>query len=656
MLNFSVTFTEQGLHRLSARIATENAEANDRYNCYVYLSVHDKVLVLEQREGDSEMLCAILEEKYGADKINKLNLFSDYESLPKTVDELRAYDQVIMNNIAEADLPDGFDALLHDYVYLYGGGLFTTGGSNGDGTAHAYDSEDLYNTEYHEMLPVQVVEYTPPVGVVIVIDISGSMDEKKRQDAIDGAIICLAALHDRDYIGVMTLEEHYGTAIQITSCAQENRADIIRAINGIGYGSATNFAPAIDHAVQALRAEKRVDKRHIIIVTDGLPADAQPATDRAARCPVITLSVVGIGSQSQSEKMLALAAAWRGQLYYVPDNSQSSGGAEIGDALRNDISAPTIKEYTPKDFYPTIADPFSPIVNGLERGGVEGESEFVIPVQLGGYYGVRARGGAKVAVTGEYNVPLYAQWQYGAGKVGSFMCDVYGEWSGEFLDNDNGKRLITNIVANLMPSQEIRPTSITLALREENYHNRLSVFYDELNEGERIEGEIFFQPASGEDTLTISLNALSENGDSEFYLTEDLNAANSFSRASFICKKSGTYTIIVRKLDAEGNVLETVRVHKAFSYSEEFDRFSDTDGAALLAALAERGRGQQLSAEHPEQVLEGFDTELSRVFDPTLTFMIIAMVLFLMDIAVRKFKFKWIHELVRERRIEREGK
>ena len=36
--------------------------------------------------------------------------------------------------------------------------------------------------------------------------------------------------------------------------------------------------------------------------------------------------------------------------------------------------------------------------------------------------------------------------------------------------------------------------------------------------------------------------------------------------------------------------------------------------------------------------------------------MILVLVLFLLDIAVRKFKFKWIHELVRERKEKRAAK
>ena len=44
---------------------------------------------------------------------------------------------------------------------------------------------------------------------------------------------------------------------------------------------------------------------------------------------------------------------------------------------------------------------------------------------------------------------------------------------------------------------------------------------------------------------------------------------------------------------------------------------------------------------------------IQRVYDPRLAFMITAMVLFLIDILVRKFKFKWPHEIIREYRAKK---
>ena len=58
----------------------------------------------------------------------------------------------------------------------------------------------------------------------------------------------------------------------------------------------------------------------------------------------------------------------------------------------------------------------------------------------------------------------------------------------------------------------------------------------------------------------------------------------------------------------------------------------------------------------PWSVFEGFVTSIPKSFDPTLTFIIAAIVMFLADIAVRKFKFKWPHELIREYKEKKNGR
>lgn len=654
-LDFPVTFETEGLHEMCARYVSENGEVNNRYFSYIYLSVHDKILVLEQRAGDSDLLMDLLGSEYEKAGITLYNLNVDADKLPKTVDELRGYDQVVMNNVAVTDLPADFINVLYSYVYEYGGGLFTTGGSDDNGEAHAYKHENNdFSTAaglYQSMLPVQAVDYTPPVGVVFAIDASGSMAGENMQGAKNGAIDCVNLLNDRDYVGVMTFSnQSASTKLQLTSCSRENKDEIISAINGLSDpNGGTYVAPAVSRAAVALRAESRVNKRHIIVVTDGEIADLENVRNLAKdyyEKDGITLSVIGISiSTTAKANMDLLAADWGGQAFNVAAGS-------ISDAMRNDIRAPEISAYNPTEFYPIIEDAFSPIVNGVEHG-LEGQSNMAIPAPLGGYYGVKARSGADVVVSGEYEVPVYAQWQFGAGKVGSFMCDVYGEWSGDFIGDPNGDRLLLNIVANLMPSADIRPTSVTLSLREENYLNQLSVFHGDLKNGETIRGEIFFASDTGT-TETCSLGVLSEENGQSVYVTEALDAANDFSRCMLVCKGSGTYTITVSKYDKEGNVLETVQLFKTFSYSKEYDPHRESDGNQLMAEIADKGNGTEITADAPGEVLSGFITSTSRVFDPSLIFIITAIVLFLLDIAVRKFKFKWIHEIVRERRERKE--
>ena len=136
-------------------------------------------------------------------------------------------------------------------------------------------------------------------------------------------------------------------------------------------------------------------------------------------------------------------------------------------------------------------------------------------------------------------------------------------------------------------------------------------------------------------------------------------------------KKSGVYKIVLQIVDADGNpildkdgeVLESsiIDFYKAFAYSEEYIPSSSEDDAVaaeLLSKIAERAEGAVVQDhENPVEVFEGFVTRLPESFDPRYLFMILALVCFLTDIAVRKFKFKWPHEIIRAyREKKREAK
>ena len=106
-------------------------------------------------------------------------------------------------------MPAGFEALLNEYVYNLGGGLLTVGGKNeivgGELVPHAYNRKDMESSTYYkQMLPVNAIDYTPPIAVMIVVDASASMSMGKLDAAIEGAEACLDALSDRDFCGVMS--------------------------------------------------------------------------------------------------------------------------------------------------------------------------------------------------------------------------------------------------------------------------------------------------------------------------------------------------------------------------------------------------------------------------------------------------------------------
>ena len=53
---------------------------------------------------------------------------------------------------------------------------------------------------------------------------------------------------------------------------------------------------------------------------------------------------------------------------------------------------------------------------------------------------------------GDYDVAVI-----GAGMVGSFMCDLNGNWSSDFMSDSSGQNLLLSIINKLFPSGNIRP-------------------------------------------------------------------------------------------------------------------------------------------------------------------------------------------------------
>lgn len=624
------SFAQGGMHEIGFVFTSEgdNVIQNNSYYSYLFLESFDKILLIDGGYNSSAMLGSLLGD-YSLDIVQ----VDDYPNMPHSVDELRMYDQVILNNVSPLDMPEGFDECLYSYVYDYGGGMFTIGGNrveNGKAVANAYNVSDMENAPlYHRMLPVQVIDYTPPLGLMIIIDRSASMsndsggaDGKSYLTlAKEGAISCLNSLTERDWCGVMTLESTYQEEVQLTSMTEMSK--IVSSINAITIGGGTVFAGALNRAGEALKALTSVEKKHIILITDGQPGDPDqyPAEITRNKNNDITLSIIVVGASEHPAMRYAAEELGGGKFYGVVNTNS------LSTELRTDLSLPAIKEINYKPFTPQIKDHTS-VINGITQADIP---------SLAGYYGTKVKDGEGVYVplTGEF-VPIYAQWKFGAGMVGSFMSDLNGsDWSSEFLSKPAGIQIVYNIVNGLFPTKNIRPHDIDAEFTEDNYTTQISV-YTTLSSGERVEVQLcpmFDGIADETKKQTIKPNTL-----------------DGFSRLSFTVTTPGIYQVAVQKKDLSDDVISEYVLYKSFSYSEEYDTFTEGDDE-LLAKLAAAGNGAVITDSM--DIYDNFKKIIPKSANPSLAFMIIAMVLFLLEIAVRKFKFKWIHELVRERKENR---
>ena len=639
-------FSVPGLHSLELKVSggADGCAENNTYRSFMYIETFTKILMVERNPGESDSLKTLLLEENEQFEIQTVNVLIDVDTMPKTVNDLRKYDQVVLVNIANADMPDGFIDELYTYVNDIGGGLLTVGGNQvdengnqvidkGEVVANAYNREDMYGTLYQEMLPVQAIDYTPPVAVMLVIDRSGSMDmpagtsaQPKLELAKEGAKACLNALTERDYCGIMTLEEKYTEEMRIQPMTQ--KAKLLAAIDSIQTGGGTVFQDALAGAGRALQSIKNVERRHIILVTDGIPADGfneysipidQYVND--VNAPV-TFSFVIIGediSNSDKNDIRRAAELGKGRFYDVWDV------ASLPRIMREELNMKEIKAINYEPFQPKI-DAHTSVVSGVEQVDIP---------ELHGFYGTKLKAGAEMSLKGEF-VPIYAHWKYGAGMVGSFMCDLNNVWSSDFMANATGRRLIMNIINGLFPTKNIRVQDIELVLQEGNYDLNMSV-YTKLQQDETIELEITSPNATGQLTETRTVKPSAEDG---------------YSRIAFSITQPGVHLLTVKKLDAQGNVLAKTSMYKAFAYSEEYNMFYDAeDGKNLMVSLAEGGQGKVIESSH--KIYEEIAKTLKRSYDPRIPFMITALVLFLTDIAVRKFKFKWIHEIIRDRKAKK---
>lgn len=651
--SWKYAFQSEGLHeiRVAVETASDLIEENNSYSSYYYLEKFDKVLIIEQEAGASAKLETILEDDGDYD-VTVLNLNDADIDIPTDVAELCEYDQIIMNNIANSDMPVEFVDLLYSYVYDYGGGLFTVGGTDETGEAHAYNRNDMYGTTYQSMLPVQAINYTPPVAVMIIIDTSGSMSGQLEW-ARAGASACLDALTERDYVGLMTLSDQYDLILPLTSRTQDM---VIRdAIGSISESNGgTIFSDSVRRAALALRAQTNVAKRHIIIVSDGaISQDDYDAfvsnVNEFYTTDQITLSIVGVNmSDDIAEDMRYVCEDLGGGRLHVVNDSET-----LVREMREDLNAPEIKDVN------IYEDGFHPIAFNAQSNlfdGVELEND-KMTATLGGFYGVKVRDEDYMILAGDYNVPLYAQWKFGAGSVGSFMCDLSGSgWSANFMTDAGGKQFILNVINSLMPVEDIEPDPFNVKLETGNYINELSVFAD-LESGQYVRGQL----VSPDGSIEVSLNSLAAEDElnPDAYVTFALDSSSNYSRCTFVLKRAGVYSLMLDVCDANGNVIASYQQYLEFSYSDEYDKLMQTtsvEDMELLSNLASIGNGSMIiSLDDVGTIFETFETSIHKTYDPRIPILVIAIILFLLDVAVRKFKFKWIHEIVREKRAQNKG-
>src|SRR5690606_35840043 len=131
---FDYTFSVARLHEIKAVLESDNDSVveNNTYYSFVYIEgSSNRVLILDGTGSESATLAQFLDGDYNYEIMNVADIpLGNYGFI-------NMFDEIILMNVANNDLPVGFDDALKHYVEVIGGGLFTTGGTK------AYQEDDM---------------------------------------------------------------------------------------------------------------------------------------------------------------------------------------------------------------------------------------------------------------------------------------------------------------------------------------------------------------------------------------------------------------------------------------------------------------------------------------------------------------------------------
>jgi Mg-chelatase subunit ChlD len=171
-----------------------------------------------------------------------------------------------------------------------------------------------------DSLPVEPVEEPGGVGIVLVLDVSGSMLEgDKIGMAVVGSVELIRSARPQDYVGVVIFSDRARWLFRPRPMTEQGRKEAESLLLSIRAGGGTYISQAYGMALDALE-EIPADSKKVIAMTDGIAADITPAIFERARdaAPEIKTSSVALGADADQGFLRDLAQAGSGSFWSVP--------------------------------------------------------------------------------------------------------------------------------------------------------------------------------------------------------------------------------------------------------------------------------------------------------------------------------------------------
>jgi Ca-activated chloride channel family protein len=405
----------------------------------VYASGKPRVLIIESDPALIRELAYALEDE---------GIHVDVrppQGIPDTLAGLQNYELVMLSNVPATAMTQRQMDLVRTYVQELGGGFIMLGGEQSFGLG------GYYKSTLEEILPVrsdfEKEKEKPSLGMVLVIDRSGSMDGDKLEMAKSAAQAAVELLGNRDQIAVLAFDDQTCVVSEMQSAANKSRVtgDIARIESGGG----TSMYPAMEMSFEILNsASARL--KHVIMLTDGISnsGDFESMARQmvSAKMTVSTVAVGGDGS-TDTELLESIARIGKGRYHLAEDPAQ------VPQIFAKETVTAGKSAIDEQPFVPQVVR----ATHALSQLDME-SAPFLLGCVM-----TRPKPTCEVILATEKGDPLLAWWRYGLGMTAAFTSDAKSRWAAEWLTWPGYSKFWTQVVRHIMRKGDTRGIQVTTA-------------------------------------------------------------------------------------------------------------------------------------------------------------------------------------------------
>lgn len=561
---------------------------NNEASTFTNVIDRPKILVIEDSDGEAETVVRMLEA--AGMSYTRVNA----QSVPGTLEGLSAYKSIITCNVSAENLSDGFLNSLDSYVKDMGGGFIATGGEN------SFALGGYYKTPLEKVLPVQMElkgkKEIPDMSIVLIIDKSGSMTEgrggiMKLDLAKEAASRTLDSLRPKDQIGVLTFDD---TNYWVVPTRKADDAEKIRDdIGTIRPGGGTSIIPALQEGYDSIK-KTNTKIKHIILLTDGQAESSgyMELTEKLKK-DNITVSTVAVGQGSDVQLLESIAKGTNGRFYYTDEFSN------IPRIFAKETFMAARAYLNNREFVPTITNAH-PVLAGAAEGGLP---------SLLGYVAASPKSTSRVVLASDQDDPILTVWQYGLGKTAAWNSDINGKWSRNYVGWDNNIKLWQNLINWTI--EKYQEDDITVETEVQGGKGVVTL-NNKVDKGEFETKATIVSPSLESREVTL------------------YPVAPGQYRGDFEITETGSY-IIKALQQKDGETVNAASTGISVQYSPEYKIQPDS---GYLDRLIKEAGGTLINT--PEDVYKGKIKDIFGAVDLTPVLLIMALVLFMFDIALRR--------------------